>query len=376
MGGILNRVGSGLGLLMSGPDDPMLGQRENAQARRFGIMQTGLGMLGAPTGTPTLQSLAQASLFGQQQGQGYRGQAYQMRASAEQAKQREMLAQSLTSPDAIMQAMQYATRTGDVNLANAAINAYKTMQTEPKDPFKIVGNAVFYPDTKEWLTPPPKDEPFKPGAVHVSERPETGQPEQWIFNEKGEREWLGTKPETRPPSPYYLLSERQAGISNRASIQRDYRIAAEPERTLAIAITNARGAPPNNIGDQTRVAALAAAVQPTANQVTSAEFDRVASGGGYRAVIERYANRVLSGGELPGDVREAIDKELERLGTQRQSRFKFTLDAFRDQARDAGLDPDEFIEDPYRSIPKIGDDPAAAWRIDLREILRTMGTGK
>jgi hypothetical protein len=145
MGGLLNRVGGGLGLLFSGPDDPRLSAYDNAMARRLGIMRSGIGLLGAETGTPTLQALAQGALLGQMSGMGQRGAMVEQQATALQQAQRDAIrygmAEALGMGD-MSRAVQLAALTGDANTVNSIVNYIKSQQkleTTPEKGWALTG---------------------------------------------------------------------------------------------------------------------------------------------------------------------------------------------------------------------------------------------
>ena len=209
MSGLLDRLKSGAGLLFSGPDDPQLSASDNSMAKRFGLMRAGVGMMGAPTGTPTGQAFAQGLSFGQESGMGMRqNQIASYQAQQEQQKKlqdeqmRAWLAENITDPSDPQQygpLIRYMASQGDPQRINALtgwINASKRDPEKKHDIRQLQDGSLW--DVEDPTSPvmivPGMERPKSRPIDIRGQNPATGKDEMYHYDENNEVVWTGIAP--------------------------------------------------------------------------------------------------------------------------------------------------------------------------------------
>jgi hypothetical protein len=353
--GSLLSIRERLGQIYAGPYDPTLDPRQNAAARTraLGTLSAQL-FAGANSGRGTFSNIGNALLASQEAGEAGREQQTELQARREAlAQQQAAIERQQASQQRLQRAIAVGASNGmDPSRTISAI-AFEAAGGN-KEAQALLGDFVSLQSQAGARDDRALAREQQQGQFDVARQDKQAQLEQQRLDRQ-QREAdarLNRAFQQQLAASNQQFQREQAQVSNRASIGRDYRIASEPERMIATALTNARGAPKDAFGDQTRVVALATVVQPTANAVQQAEFERLASAGAYGARIKQLMNKIAKSGELDAKTRTAIDAELERIFEQRRKRFETTHSAFVDQAREAGLQTD-FLINPFSTTPAV-----------------------
>lgn len=331
----LQRILGGVGQAIGGPNDPNLTPEQNRAAQQQAMLQSGFATL-ASQGRG-LQRLGEGGLRGQAVGAAARQAATQANEQERVSKLRADLfkRQDLSSHEGRVSAVQDLLGAGLQEDAQKLINLmgqYQTPQVlEAGDQFRIFDpNTREISDTGVKLPEPPKETSWQ----------QVGDNLQLMDDQTGEPIASLSNPERMSEAELRAATKDKFQMAN--TLRDDFRADAGGFQEGVQLAQAALQGPANAAGDQTLVIAFNKLLDP-ASVVREGEFDRVAQIGGYQAQAQRFANRILSDGQLSADSREQLKSEVARLEAQRAEELQRVVEQTTKTAQDFQINPDHVI---------------------------------
>lgn len=128
----------------------------------------------------------------------------------------------------------------------------------------------------------------------------------------------------------------------------DFAREAQVAVDVAAAVTRARSAGDNAVGDQTRIIALNKLLDP-GSIVREGEFNRVGRAGGLEAQAQFFFSQ-MKDGRLPQELRRALDTEIASQARAASEALAPTIARFNERATSFGLNPAQVTFDPFSGL--------------------------